>query len=584
MSVLSTELINEIRSSVNIVDVVSSYLPLIKRGKNYFGLCPFHNDKNPSMSVSPERQIYTCFSCGATGNVFNFIMDYENVSFVEAVKMVADKAGISINIGQAKPSFNKNSELYEIYEISQKFYQNNINTADGKKAKEYLLKRGITDDIIKDFGIGLSLKKNDLLTNLLMKKNYSPNSLLKSGLIVKNEYGYNDIYYNRIMFPLWDLNGRIVGYSGRVYEDEDSSKYINTRETEIFKKGEILYNYHRAKEECRIKQSVIVMEGFMDVIRAYTIGVKNVVATMGTAVTKSQAMLLKKMAKDIILCFDSDDAGYKAVINCSEELNKVGITPKVVILDDELDPDDYIKKFGKELFIRKIENPINLIDFKLNYLKKGLDLTNSEEFAGYINNVIKELAKIEDEILRELTLNKLSEEAKIDITILRNRLAHFNLEKDVSVKQEIKKEKPIKIDKYVKAEQNLLYYMLHSKEVIKIYNKKITFMPTEKYRLLAKEISYFYKKYNYIDIADFLSMINDSPNLIKTVGEIMSLDLKEDYTIDEINDYIEVIKEYNIKSEINRLKEKMRLEVDPIKKAELAQKIVKLKVEGEIND
>lgn len=581
MSVISNEVINNIRSSVDIVDIVSSYLPLTKRGKNYFGVCPFHNDKNPSMSVSSERQIYTCFSCGATGNVFNFVMEYENVSFLEAVKIVANKAGIDVNIGQVKSTINNNnSDLYEIYEISQKFYQNNINTVDGKKAKEYLLKRDITDDIIKEFGIGLSLKKKDLLTNILFKKNYSHDSLLKSGLVVKNEYGYNDIYYNRIMFPLWDLNGRIVGYSGRIYEGEDTSKYINTRETEIFKKGEILYNYHRAKDECRQKQVVIVMEGFMDVIRAYTIGVKNVVAAMGTAVTKNQAMLIKKMAREVILCFDGDDAGNKATIACSEELSKIGIIPKVIFLEDGLDPDDYIKKYGKEQFLQKIDNPINLIDFKLHYFKKGLNLTDNEQLASYLNIIVKELTKIDDEILRELTLNKLSQEAKIDITILRNKLASQQLEKATPV-VEIKTEKPVKVDKYVKAEQNLLYYMLRHKEVIKIYNKKITFMPTEKYRILAKEISYFYKKYNYIEIADFLSLINDSPSLIKTVGEIMSLNLKEDYSDEEISDYINVIKEYNIKSEITRLKEKMKTEIDPVKKAEIAQKIVELKVKGE---
>lgn len=581
MSVISNEVINNIRSSVDIVDIVSSYLPLTKRGKNYFGVCPFHNDKNPSMSVSSERQIYTCFSCGATGNVFNFVMEYENVSFLEAVKIVANKAGIDVNIGQVKSTINNNnSDLYEIYEISQKFYQNNINTVDGKKAKEYLLKRDITDDIIKEFGIGLSLKKKDLLTNILFKKNYSHDSLLKSGLVVKNEYGYNDIYYNRIMFPLWDLNGRIVGYSGRIYEGEDTSKYINTRETEIFKKGEILYNYHRAKNECRQKQVVIVMEGFMDVIRAYTIGVKNVVAAMGTAVTKNQAMLIKKMAREVILCFDGDDAGNKATIACSEELSKIGIIPKVIFLEDGLDPDDYIKKYGKEQFLQKIDNPINLIDFKLHYFKKGLNLTDNEQLASYLNIIVKELTKIDDEILRELTLNKLSQEAKIDITILRNKLASQQLEKATPV-VEIKTEKPVKVDKYVKAEQNLLYYMLRYKEVIKMYNKRITFMPTEKYRLLAKEISYFYKKYNYIEIADFLSLINDSPSLIKTVGEIMSLNLKEDYSDEEISDYINVIKEYNIKSEIARLKEKMKTEIDPVKKAEIAQKIVELKVKGE---
>jgi DNA primase len=583
MSILSNEEISTIRNSVDIIDVISSYISLTKRGKNYFGVCPFHDDNNPSMSVSPEKQIYTCFSCGATGNVFNFVMDYENVTFPEALKIIADKSGIEINIGQAKSYNNKNNDLYEIYDISQKFYQNNINTADGKKAKEYLHQRDINDDIIKEFGIGLSLKKRDILTSLLQKKQFDSPLLLKSGLVVHNEYGYNDIYYNRIMFPLWDITGKIVGYSGRIYEGEDTSKYINTKETEIFKKGEILYNYHRAKDECRIKQTVIIMEGFMDVIRAYSVGIKNVVATMGTAVTKNQAILIKRLAKEVILCFDADAAGAKATLACSEELNKIGIIPKIVRLEDNLDPDDYIKKYGKHQFLQKIENPINIMDFKISYFKNNRNLTDNEQMAQYLNKIINELSKIDDEILRELTLKKISEESKIDITILRNKLKSRTKEEKTEIESP-REQKNIKTNKYTKSEQNLVYYMLKSKEVIKIYNKKITFMPTEKYRHLAKEISYFYKSYNYINIADFLSFVSDSPSLLKTIGEIESLNLRDEYTIDEINDYINVIKEYNIKFETNRLKEKMKAEVDPVKKAAIAQKIVELKVKGEQND
>lgn len=583
MNILTNEQISNIRSSVDIIEIISSYIPLTKRGKNYFGVCPFHDDKNPSMSVSSEKQIYTCFSCGATGNVFNFIMDYENITFPEALKMVAIKAGIDIDIGQAKVKTQQNSDLYEIYNMCQMFYHNNINTLDGKKAKEYLLKREIGDDIIKEFGIGLSLKTRDMLTSILVKKQFDHQSLLKSGLVIKNEYGYNDIYYNRIMFPLWDITGKIVGYSGRVYEGEDTSKYINTRETDIFKKGELVYNYHRAKDECRLKQTVIIMEGFMDVIRAYSIGVKNVVATMGTAVTKNQALLIKKIAKDVILCFDGDTAGAKATLACSNELNSIGVIPKIVRLEDNLDPDDYIRKNGKEQFLQKLDNPINIMDFKIAYYKGNQNLTDNEQMAKYLNTIVNELSKINDDILKELTLKKISEEAKIDITILRNKLAGLVLNKQVNI-VEIKEDKVLKANKYTKAEQNLLYYMLKSKEVIKIYNKNITFMSTEKYRYLAKEISYFYKSYNYITVADFLSFINDSPSLIKTIGEIESLNLKSEYTIDEINDYINVIKEYNIKSECNRLKDKIHAEFDPIKKAALAQKIVELKVRGEEND
>ena len=292
MQQISEDLIREIRSSVDIVDVISSYVDLTPKGRNFFGVCPFHDDTNPSMSVSKEKQIYTCFSCHATGNVFKFLMDFENISFIEAIKKCADMANIPLDI----KSYSKNTtnekftKLYEIYENSTKFYQNLINTSEGKEAKEYLEKRNINEELIKEFKIGLSPNKRDLLTKFLTKNNYTKNDLIKSGLVIENSYGLNDIYLNRIMFPLEDLNGRIVGFSGRIYNTKDNSKYINTKETEIFKKREMLYNYQRSKADARQKGYVIVMEGFMDVIRAYSVGIKNVVATMGPAITSNHAL------------------------------------------------------------------------------------------------------------------------------------------------------------------------------------------------------------------------------------------------------------------------------------------------------
>ena len=382
MNTLSQEKINEIRNSVNIVDVISSYIPLTPKGKNYFGICPFHDDNNPSMSVSPSRQIYKCFSCGATGTVFKFIMDYENISFKEAVKKVADLGGITVDIGKVNKKQN-HTELHQIYDLSLKFYMNNLNTPSGKEAREYLSKRNIDENTIKEFQIGLALK-HDALSKILIKK-FKPDEVLKSGLVGKRDYGYYDLFYDRIMFPLYDLNGNPVAYSGRIYNKEDNSKYFNTRETEIFKKGELLYNFHRAKDDARRKNQVIIMEGFMDVIRAYTVGIKNVVATMGTAVTDIQAHLIKRMAKEIILCFDGDEAGAKATMACSNELLKIGVTPKVIRLEEDLDPDEYIQKYGKEAFQKKIDNPISIMDFKLSYLKIDKDLTSSVDQAKYIS-------------------------------------------------------------------------------------------------------------------------------------------------------------------------------------------------------
>ena len=579
MAFLTNEEINNIRSSVSIVDVISDYIPLTKKGKNYFGVCPFHDDHAPSMSVSETKQIYKCFSCGATGNVFNFIMDYEHVSFIEAVKMVASKAGIDVKFEGYKEQPKKNNDIYEIYELSNKLYQNNINTSSGTKALEYLKNRSIDEDVIKEFGIGLSLKKHDVLTNLLTKKGYTKEQQLKSGLVIENDYGFQDIYYDRIMFPLWDMFGKVVGFSGRRYDDVKEYKYINTKETDIFKKGEILYNYHRAKDEARRKNQVIIMEGFMDVIRAYTIGVKNVVATMGTAVTKENASNIKRMAKEVILCFDGDSAGSKATFACINELSKIGVIPKIVRLPNDLDPDDYIKKYGKEAFISMLDNPINVMDFKLRYLKEGKDLTSSIDMASYVNQIISELNNLDDDVLREITIKKISEEASLDEDFIRSHLEKKEVKEIVTKKVETKK-----YNKYEKAEQNLLYYMLRDPEVIKLYNKKITYMPTMKYRFLAREISYFYKQFDYINIADLLSFLKDDPDMIKTIGEIDFLDLKEEHSKEEINDYINVIYEYNVNREIEKLKEQMKKETNPLVKAELGSKIMNLRIRREEYD
>jgi DNA primase len=574
MALIKQEEINNIRSSVDIVEVISGYLPLTQRGKNYFGVCPFHDDHSPSMSVSKEKQIYTCFSCGATGNVFNFIMDYEHTSFLDAVKIAANKAGIDIKI-DTKTKDNKQSKLYEIYEISNKFFQNNLHSAKGEDAKKYLLNRGINDSIIDEFKIGLSTKEYQGLTNLLIQKEYDGNDLVKAGLSNKKEDGYYDMYYNRIMFPLWDLNGKIVAYSGRIFEGEDASKYINTKETEIFKKGELLYNYHRAKDRARQLQTVYVMEGFMDVIMAHIAGVTNVVATMGTAVTKEQANHLKKMAKNIVLCFDGDSAGRHAAYACGNELLAIGVTPSVVEFENNLDPDEYIKLNGKDKFIDKINNPINIMDFKISYLKEHKDITNSVDLSKYVNEMLDEINKIKDDVLKELTLQKLSTESNLDVEFLRKKISKEHIEVQVVAKP--------KLSKYEKAEQSLLYYMLNNKEVITIYNKNVTCLPSKLGRSLANRINAFYEQYNEMNIADFMSTIED-PILTKYVGDILSLNLNDLYKIDEINDYIKAINDYNYELAADKLNNKLKNAMSKDEKLKYAEELMKIKLGRDEND
>ena len=574
MTTLDKETINHIKNSVDIVDIISSYIPLESHGKNLFGICPFHDDNHPSMSVSREKQIYTCFSCGATGTVFTFLQDYEHISFIEAVKICADKAGIDINIKNTKTK-TKDNNLYEMYDLASKIYQNNINTSQGREAKKYLYDRNITDDIIKEFKIGLSL--NDSKLSKTLTKKYKENDFIKSGLIIKKDFNFYDAFYNRIMFPIEDLNGNIVAFSGRIYKDGDKQvgKYVNSKESEIFKKGQILYNYKNAKEEARKTNSIIIMEGFMDLFRAYSVGVKNVVISMGTAVTKEQANLLKRMAKDIILCFDGDKAGAKATYSCANELIKLGIIPKVVRLEENLDPDEYILKYGKDKFKEKISSPISIMEFKLNYLKNNKDLNNSTDMRDYVNEILNEIKDIDDDILREITIKKLSVESNLSIDFIKEKLDELKVDKKIETK-EVKQIPKIKNNMYIKAEQYLLYYMLNNSNVIKIYKNNIGYMPTEKYRKLAFEIGYFYKNNNYINVSDLMVDLNENEDLLNTIKEINLLNLPDEYTEEQILDYIKTIRNYNVKVESNRLKDLMSMELDPIKKAEYAEKILEI--------
>ena len=370
------------------------------------------------------------------------------------------------------------------------------------------------------------------------------------------------------MFPLHDINNKVIGYSGRTYYNSDAPKYINSKEHVLFKKGEFVYNYARAKNECRSKNTVIIMEGFMDVIRAHSVGVTNVVATLGTAFTKEHANIIRRLASNVIICFDGDKAGAKATMACSDILLNFKIVPKIVRLEDNLDPDEYVLTYGKDKFLDKINNPISVMDFKLNYLKNNKDMTQTVDKAKYASEVIEQLNKIEDDILREITLKKLAKETDLDVEFLKDKL------EKKEIKEVIKPVKIVKTNKYTMAELGLLYYMLRSGEVIKMFDNRTVYFPTKEYRLLAHEISYFYKNNGYINEADFLSDLDES--MIKVVGEIEQLDLKDEYTNDLIIDYINAIEEKNIEDEMNRLEKLQREETDEVKKAEIGQKIVNL--------
>ena len=572
MAYISNEIINEIRNKTDIVDVVSRYVNLTKKGKNYIGVCPFHDDHSPSMSVSPEKQIFTCFSCGATGNVFTFVSDFEKISFSDAVRLLGEKAGISIG-NNTYIGNSKRDEYFDIYDSANKFYQNSLFTNLGKNAIQYLKNRNIDRDTIKKFGIGLSVQKLSL-TDYLKNKNYSIDKLIDVGLT--NDNG-NDIFINRIMFPIYDLAGNPVAFSGRIYNTKDTSKYINTKETDKFKKGKILYNYHIAKEHLKKNDSVIIMEGQMDVIRASTIGVNNCIATMGTALTRDHKSIIKNMTSNVILCFDGDSAGEKATISAIELLEDTGIDIKIVRLPNDMDPDEYIIKEGKDSFLYQISNAINLIDYKMELLKKNKDFGNIKDISSYVNSALKELVYEKDDIVVELNLKKLATSFDIDYDNLVNKyekLKNDNNNKDSYVKVN----KPKKVyNRYGQAECYLIYYMLKDEKVINMVEKRVGYFPDKNIRELSNEIIYYFHKYGIINVADFISYISDKEEILKTLKDIFAMNIKDDFQEREIEDYIFVVNEYHKEVKINDLNKKLKEEKDPLKQAKISLEIMKIR-------
>lgn len=572
---MNNDLANEIRRKTDIVDIIGERIPLVARGKNFFGVCPFHDDSNPSMCVSREKQIYTCFSCHATGNVFTFLMNYEHIDFRETLRYLGERVGVNVSGIQIKQKSNKFDKLYEAYRFSVKYFQNNLSSSYGKMAKSYLAGRGITEEVIKEFEIGLSLDLRDDLTKLLQKKEYDLATLNRIGLSSDD----HDIYNDRIMFPLYDVSGNVVGFSGRIYKDNGQNKYLNTKETDIFKKGEMLYHYHIAREECRLKKSVIVMEGFMDVIRASTIGIKNTVALMGTALTKEQIALLKRLSNNIILCLDGDGPGVHAATSIGEMLLEQGIEVKVIMLPDNDDPDSFILKHGEERFKGLLENSVNFSDFKITRLKENVDFRSDEEKANYINAVLKETVKIEDPIRVEVVLKRLAKEFDLGYNTLEMRFNDFKAERLVPIQQiEIPKNKVVKKDKYIKAVEQILYFMLNNDWVVSQVEKERLIFPNEESRVLSSEIIYYYKKYGYVNVADFYTYIQDKENILILLNSILAGNYNEKTTKDELFEYFKVVREYGIGQEIKRLTNLMKKEVDPLEQAKIVEKIRKLRI------
>lgn len=577
MVMISNEEINAIRKNCNIVDVISSYVPVTLKGKDYKCVCPFHDDHSPSMSISTSKQIYKCFSCGAAGNVFTFVQNYENVSFIEAVKIVAEKIGYQISGILKQETVLKYQKEYDLMELVNKYYENNINTRNGLQAKEYLHNRGLSDEDISKFRIGLALDEATTLKNILEKKGYTIKVLEDLGLVNVAAGNAYDVFRGRITFPLYDTEGHVIGYSARIYRGEQVAKYINTKETYLYKKGNYLYNYHLAKDEAKRSKKLIIVEGQMDAIRLYINGVKNVVALMGTALTKEQVELVKRLRCTVILGLDGDEAGKTATLKNGEILVQNNIKVEVVRISLKKDPDEYVFTYGIDGFIKMLDNPVDYLDFKLETLKSSINAENTLELTNYVNKVLDDLKTIKDPIYLDLSLTKLSKSSNIAKDVLKERLNEISslqtITQEVFKKEEVvEKQSQNLLDKITK---KMLYYMLNDRKYVLEYQEKIGYFPNKIYRGIANEIVFFIGKNYNITVADFISYISYNETFS---GEVLKI-LEEDEDVSDENFEL-IVKSYQKqkdKEDIELLKKELASELDRNRQLQILEQIRKIK-------
>ena len=399
----SEEIVDEVREKNDIVDVISPYVRLTRRGSNYVGLCPFHSEKTPSFSVNGSKQIFHCFGCGVGGNSISFVMKYENLTFTEAVKQLADKAGIKLPDVPDNPDAIKRSDLrtrlFEIYKEAAKFYYFQLRGDYGKFPMEYLKNRKLTDKTINDFGLGYSVKSANALYTYLKSKGYSDELMIKAELVTFREgRGIFDMFWNRVIFPIMDQNNKVIAFGGRVM-GEGEPKYLNSRETDIFNKRRNLYGLNFAKHSR--KNFMLLCEGYMDVIALHQAGFTNSVASLGTALTEEQARLIGRYVKEVIITYDSDGAGVKAAIRAIPILKSAGIKTRILKLAPYKDPDELIKNAGSEEFENRIKNAENSFDFELSNIEKNFDLSGPEGKTEFLNKVAERLTEFEEELERE---------------------------------------------------------------------------------------------------------------------------------------------------------------------------------------
>ena len=569
MAFIDKSIIDEIKSKNDIVDVIGSYISLNDKNK---ALCPFHDDHSPSFSVQKDKQIYKCFSCGESGNVITFVQKYNGITFTEALKMLADRAGIPLNVSTTRKINTKYEKLYEINDTVNKYFKANLLSNEGIKAIKYLEDRKISKDIINEFNIGLSTSNK--LSNILSKK-YSYDELVKLDICKDINGRYYDTFQDRIIFPIIDENNNVIAFSGRKYTNEDLNnntlpKYSNTKETDIFKKSEVFYNINNAINEIKKKREIVITEGFMDTIRMSSIGYKNVVAIMGTAFTEKHLLKIKKWKCKVVLNLDQDDAGVKGTIEAGETLLKNNIDTEVIVFDDYKDSDEFIKNKGSEAFKIAYDNRVSFIDFKLKYLKRKRNMKDAVEKAKYIKEAVLALNDLDSQILIDLKIKDIAEEFGISESDIRNEI---KLNKKMAIKSIEEPKKVTRYDKYDKSELRILYLMLNYEDVILYFENTLGYLIQDDRALLAYKIIEFRNDYGYYNYSDFVDYISDNEKLMNVLKEVMKYHNNEDYTMEELDDYINTIKMYSIKKRIDTLKIEMSETFDVNKKIEIAKKI-----------
>ncbi len=582
----SDELIDEIKNNNDIVDVVSQYVHLKRSGRNYFGLCPFHNEKSPSFAVSPDKQIFHCFGCGVGGNVIHFISKIEGINFRESLELLAERANITLpkleSIGDNKTQELKD-KIYQINKSAAYFYHENLYKPTAKKAQDYVKKRKLNNATLKEFLIGYSGNFNELY-NFLKSKGFSDEAILASDLVNRNDRGqYIDRFRHRLMFPIQDVRGRIIAFGGRVLDDS-KPKYINSPENLVYSKGRHLFGLYNAKKHDTKK--ILIVEGYMDVISLHQRGITNVVASLGTAMTEAQGRLLRRSSEQIILGYDADGAGQEAIMRGLDILKNLGCDVRVLQISGAKDPDEYVTKYGAERLKKCIDDAISLVEFKVRVLKRTLNLENTADKIKFLNEVAKILARVENSMEQEIYIEKISKDYDISKESLYSEIKKIlypkNANSKILEKRNIQYNMVKKADTKIsearlKRENTIIAMLLMSNANVysKIKNKiKPEDFKSEKNKKILEKVYAEYEK-GVTEIYDVLSLFEDE-DIINHITEIMA----KDYGITDIDKGIDdILNTY----ERENLKEKRDEILKALDDSELDNES-KLTLERELND